>query len=149
MAIKFRVPESGYPMPRSQAVTKTMQGNKAKDSKPELLLRKALWQAGVRGYRLHIKDLPGKPDLVFTAKKLVVFVHGCYWHSCPICAIARPRHNASYWSEKLAGNTRRDILNAERLADLGWRVHTIWECQTKVSIQEAVQQIKKLLDTSK
>jgi DNA mismatch endonuclease (patch repair protein) len=149
VAIKFRVPESGYPMPKSQSVTKTMQGNKAKDSKPELLLRKALWKAGVRGYRLHSKGLPGKPDLVFTAKKLIVFVHGCYWHSCPICAIARPRHNASYWSEKLAGNTRRDILNADHLADLGWRVHTVWECQTKASIEEAVQQIKKLLDTSK
>ena len=135
-------------MPKSQAVTKTMQGNKAKDSKPELLLRKALWKAGVRGYRLHSKGLPGKPDLVFTAKKLVVFVHGCYWHSCPICAIARPRHNASYWNEKLAGNTRRDVLNAERLADLGWRIYTVWECQAKSSMVEAVQQIQRLLATS-
>ena len=109
-------------MPKSQAVTKTMQGNKAKDSKPELLLRKALWQAGVRGYRLHRKDLPGKPDLVFTAQRLVVFVHGCYWHSCPICVIARPRHNATYWSEKLTGNSRRDATHAAKLAELGWRV---------------------------
>lgn len=132
-------------MPKSQAVTKTMQGNKGKDSKPELLLRKALWSAGVRGYRLHTKELPGKPDLVFPAKKLVVFVHGCYWHSCPRCAIARPRHNASYWSEKLAGNSRRDAQNAQRLIELGWRVHTVWECQTKASLEEAVSQIKSLL----
>lgn len=145
MAIKFRVPESGYPMPKSQAVTKTMQGNKAKDSKPELLLRKGLWKAGVRGYRIHVKELPGKPDLVFTAKKLVVFVHGCYWHSCPICAIARPKHNATYWNEKLAGNSRRDAQHNERLAEQGWRVHTVWECQVKSSLDEAIQQIKGLL----
>ena len=135
-------------MPKSQAVTKTMQGNKAKNSKPELLLRKALWQAGVRGYRVHVKDLPGKPDLVFSAKKLVVFVHGCYWHSCPICAIARPRHNAAYWSEKLAGNSRRDAAHAARLAELGWRVHTVWECQVKSSLAEVVQTIKDLIAAS-
>jgi DNA mismatch endonuclease (patch repair protein) len=123
-------------MPKSQAVTKTMQGNKAKDSKPELLLRKALWKAGVRGYRIHAKELPGKP---------VVFVHGCYWHSCPVCAIARPKHNATYWNEKLAGNSRRDAQHAERLAELGWRVHTVWECQVKSSLDEAVQQIRRLL----
>lgn len=83
-------------MPKSQAVTKTMQVNKAKDSKSELLLRNALWKAGVRGYRIHAKELPGKPDLVFTAKKLAVFVHGCYWHNCPVCTIGRPKHNATY-----------------------------------------------------
>ncbi|WP_457071095.1 very short patch repair endonuclease [Hymenobacter sp. UYAg731] len=132
-------------MPKSSAVTKTMQGNKSKDSKPELLLRKSLWSAGVRGYRLHRKDLPGKPDLIFTAKKLVVFVHGCYWHSCPICAIARPKHNETYWNEKLAGNSSRDARNAQRLAELGWRVHTVWECQVKSSPGEAIQQIKDLL----
>ncbi|RTQ45843.1 very short patch repair endonuclease [Hymenobacter gummosus] len=132
-------------MPKSQAVTKTMQGNKGKDSKPELLLRKALWDAGVRGYRLHRKDLPGKPDLVFPAKKLVVFVHGCYWHSCPICAIARPRHNATYWNEKLSGNSRRDAAHTAKLAEAGWRVHTVWECQVKSSLSEAVQHIQDLL----
>lgn len=132
-------------MPKSLAVTKTMQGNKAKDSKPEMLLRKALWKDGVKGYRLHSKVLPGKPDLVFSAKKLVVFVHGCYWHSCPLCAIARPRHNASYWSEKLTGNSRRDTQQVQRLNELGWRVHIVWECQVKSSLSEAVQHIKELL----
>ena len=135
-------------MPKSAAVTKTMQGNKSKDSKPELLLRKAIWNAGLKGYRLHRKDLPGKPDLVFTAKKVALFIHGCYWHSCPICAIARPKHNATYWSEKLAGNSRRDIRNAEQLAKAGWRVHTVWECQVKSSISEVTQQIKDVLAVS-
>lgn len=132
-------------MPKSAAVTRTMQGNKSKDSKPELLLRKALWRVGLRGYRLHRKDLPGKPDLVFAVQKLALLVHGCYWHSCPICAIARPKHNATYWSEKLAGNSRRDAQNAQRLSELGWRVHTVWECQVKSSLSETVQQIKDLL----
>ena len=132
-------------MPKSQAVTKTMQGNKAKDSTPELVLRKALWQAGVRGYRIHRKDLPGKPDLVFSAKKTVLFIHGCYWHSCPTYAIARPKHNAAYWNEKLAGNSRRDAAHATRLTELGWQVHTVWECQIKNNLGETVKHIQDLL----
>ena len=119
VAIKYRIPESGYPMPKTEGVTRAMQANKAKDSRPELLLRKALWAAGIRGYRLHAKHLPGKPDLVFLTRRLAIFAHGCYWHSCPRCAIARPRHNASYWSEKLAGNSRCDARNAELLREQG------------------------------
>ena len=146
--MKYRIPESGYPMPKSQAVTKAMQGNKSKNSKPELLLRKAMWDKGVRGYRLHRKELPGKPDLVFPAKKVIVFVHGCYWHSCPLCAIARPKHNATYWSEKLAGNSRRDALHAEQLKGAGWRVHTVWECEVKGDVSKVAEEIKELLAAS-
>ena len=75
VAIKYRIPESGYPMPKTEGVTRAMQANKAKDSRPELLLRKALWAAGIRGYRLHAKHLPGKPDLVFLTRWLAIFAH--------------------------------------------------------------------------
>lgn len=97
------------------------------DTKPELLIRKGLHALGFR-YRLHAKDLPGKPDLVFPRYKSVIFVNGCFWHGhcCPRCRM--PSSNADYWIGKVARNIERDIANRRRLLQLGWRVLTIWEC---------------------
>lgn len=99
----------------------------SKDTKPELMIRKGLHALGFR-YRLHVKDLPGKPDLVFRRHGSVIFVNGCFWHghSCPRCRM--PSTNADYWNRKVARNVERDAMNRRSLLDEGWRVLTIWEC---------------------
>jgi DNA mismatch endonuclease (patch repair protein) len=106
---------------------------KHKDTKPELCVRQFLHAAGLR-YRLHIKQLPGKPDIVFPGRRAVVFVHGCFWHrhSDPTCKLARlPKTRLDFWQPKLDGNAERDHRNVTALEAAGWRVFTVWECQTR------------------
>lgn len=104
---------------------------KGRDTRPELRLRRALHAAGLR-YRLHAKELPGRPDIVFRPAKLVIFVHGCFWHRHPGCEHARmPKSRIGFWQEKLDGNVLRDARHAEDLEALGWTVMTMWECQTR------------------
>ena len=99
----------------------------SKDTKPELMIRKGLHARGFR-YRLHVKKLPGKPDLVFPRYRSVIHINGCFWHghSCPRCRM--PNSNTEYWNRKIARNMERDILSRQSLVDEGWRVLTIWEC---------------------
>ncbi|WP_230532198.1 very short patch repair endonuclease [Microvirga roseola] len=104
---------------------------RAKNTSPELAVRRAAHAAGLR-FRLHRKDLPGRPDLVFPRYRLVVFVHGCFWHrhqGCPKCT--DPKTNAEFWSAKLAANVERDARIEQELRSLGWRVEIIWECETR------------------
>lgn len=110
-----------------------------KDTKPELRVRHFLHAAGLR-YRLHAKDLPGRPDLVFPARKIVVFVHGCFWHRHPDseCKLARlPKSRLDFWRPKLEENVMRDCRNVIALEAAGWRVMTIWECQSRDSARLA------------
>jgi DNA mismatch endonuclease (patch repair protein) len=101
---------------------------RGKDSQPELALRRGLHRLGLR-YRLHAKDLPGKPDLVFPRYKAVVFVHGCFWHRHEGCKIATiPKSNTPFWVEKFTKNKSRDARVADSLKNLGWRVFVVWEC---------------------
>lgn len=98
---------------------------------PELAIRRMLHALGYR-FRLHRKDLPGKPDLVFPSRRAVLFVHGCFWHQHQNCKIARiPRTNLDYWVPKLARNVERDAQNQKLLAASGWRSMIVWECQTQ------------------
>lgn len=97
-----------------------------RDTKPELLLRRALYALGVRGWRLRAR-LPGTPDLVFTRAHLAVFVDGCFWHGCPRCAIPRPKSHKLYWGPKLARNAARDVRVNRELRGLGWRTIRLWE----------------------
>jgi len=98
---------------------------KGKDTQPEIILRKALSSAGLKGYRLHYKLL-GKPDIVFPKKKIMVFIDGCFWHKCPKCFI-KPKTNKSFWNKKIDSNVKRDdIVNLE-LKRKGWEVIRIWE----------------------
>jgi DNA mismatch endonuclease (patch repair protein) len=102
---------------------------RSRHTKPELAVRRLVHAMGFR-YRLHGKCLPGKPDLVFTGRRRVIFVNGCFWHrhSCrPACR--QPSSNVGYWSAKLARNVARDRANTRRLRLLGWGVLTVWECQ--------------------
>lgn len=108
-----------------------MRRVKSKHTAPELKLRKLLTSLGYR-YRLHRADLPGKPDLVFPGRRKLIFVHGCFWHGhdCPRGARA-PKNNADYWQAKIARNRARDAAHQTKLAETGWRVLTVWECEMK------------------
>lgn len=107
-----------------------MSGIKGKNTKPELIVREALFKQGFR-YRLHYKGLLGKPDLVFPKYKAVIFVNGCFWHGHDCHLFKWPKSNPEFWKEKITGNQKRDRKNKELLSEQGWRVNTIWECALK------------------
>lgn len=100
---------------------------RGRDTKPELLVRRGLHGRGFR-YRLHRRDLPGSPDLVFPGRRAVVFVHGCFWHGhgCPMCKA--PATRPEFWASKTAANRARDLAAVKRLGEAGWRVLVVWEC---------------------
>jgi DNA mismatch endonuclease (patch repair protein) len=99
-------------------------------TKPEMVVRRCLHSMGYR-FRLHRRDLPGSPDIVFPQRRKVVFVHGCFWHRHPGCRRATtPKANAGYWLPKLAENQARDASVIAALGALGWDVHVVWECET-------------------
>jgi DNA mismatch endonuclease (patch repair protein) len=104
---------------------------RSKNTGPELTVRKLLFAAGYR-YRLHVRSLPGSPDLVFPGRKKIIFVHGCFWHSHDNCKLAGiPKSRVAFWSEKLNGNKARDVLNIDALLQSGWQVHTVWQCELR------------------
>lgn len=106
---------------------------KAGNTGPELIVRRIAHRLGFR-FRLYRKDLPGTPDLVFPKHRLVIFVHGCFWHRHNGCKFAyTPKSNIEYWNQKFDNNTERDRRTEIALINLGWRVRVIWECQTKDS----------------
>jgi DNA mismatch endonuclease, patch repair protein len=108
-----------------------MRNIRGKDTTPELAVRKLCRELGFSGYRIHRKELPGKPDLVWLGRKLAIFVHGCFWHGhdCPE-GLRKPKSNRSYWIPKIEGNQQRDAENVSRLRESGWDVLVIWECET-------------------
>jgi DNA mismatch endonuclease (patch repair protein) len=115
------------PLSRSQMMARI----RSKDTKPELRTRSAVHELGIR-FRIHVPDLPGKPDLANKTRRWAIFVHGCFWHSHSGCVLAsKPHSNKGYWSEKLARNRQRDALHKEALANLGFDVLTVWECDTR------------------
>lgn len=111
--------------------SRIMRAVKSRDTKPEMLARRAVHGMGYR-YRLHRKNLPGKPDLVFASRRKVIFVHGCFWHghNCPR-GLRKPKSNRDYWETKISRNRKRDAQSEEALKQAGWRILTIWECQMK------------------
>lgn len=125
---------------QGEARSRIMRAIRAKDTAPELAVRRVLHAAGYR-FRLHRRDLPGNPDIVLPKHRAIIFVHGCFWHQHPEpgCRNAQvPRSNTAYWTPKLARTAERDREAAERLKAMGWRVLTIWECETKQT--EALRQ---------
>jgi len=103
---------------------------KATNSKPEILVRKLLHRLGYR-FRLHRKDLPGKPDIVLRKYTAAIFVHGCFWHHHKGCKKSKlPESNPEFWSDKIMANVTRDRRSVDALEQLGWRVFVIWECET-------------------
>jgi DNA mismatch endonuclease (patch repair protein) len=113
---------------RSEIMSKVHGAN----TKPEMIVRHILFSLGYR-YRLHKKDMPGTPDIVLPKYRIVINVHGCFWHGCPYCkrAKVRPIANAGYWERKLNRNLERDKVNIAELENKGWKVIIVWECETK------------------
>lgn len=122
-----------YQMDRITSAERSAQMSlvKSKDTGPELVVRKLAHSLGYR-YRLHGAGLPGKPDLVFSKRKKIVFVHGCFWHRHVACRRATtPATNLEYWLPKFERTVERDLRNIERLAELGWSSLVLWECELK------------------
>lgn len=143
--------ESGYirdgrnPVPLKEATSRVMSAIRGRDTKPEMMLRKALWDSGVRGYRLCWKKAPGSPDIAFPSRRLAIFVHGCYWHRCPYCQPDVPKQHSLFWAQKFAANQERDLRKNKQLGDQGWRVVTIWECQVKQGLTQQIELIINVL----
>ena len=128
--------------------SRNMAAIRSTDMKPEMVVRSLVHRMGYR-YRLHAKDLPGKPDLVFRRRKKAIFVHGCFWHQHPkrTCEDGRaPKSNLAYWAGKLARNVTRDARNEAALKQLGWRVLVIWECETETSGDRLTRRIERFLN---
>jgi DNA mismatch endonuclease (patch repair protein) len=123
-----------------EARTAQMRSIRKSDTRPELMVRRLAHALGFR-FRLHRRDLPGTPDLVFAIRRKVILVHGCFWHQHPGCRLARqPRSRPDYWPAKLARNVERDAQVRERLVEGGWEVLVVWECETRdhVALRERV-----------
>lgn len=102
-----------------------------KDSKPEMIVRRLLHRLGYR-YKLHRRDLPGTPDIVFPRRRIAIFVHGCFWHRHPGCeAASSPKTRKDFWSRKFEANVARDVRKVGELEADGWTVAIIWSCETK------------------
>ena len=103
-----------------------------RDSKPELIVRRLIHGMGYR-YRLHVRDLPGSPDIVLPRLRKIIFVHGCFWHGHPRCrkGTSRPKTRRRYWAEKIARNRRRDRRVARALRAMGLSVYVVWECELR------------------
>lgn len=118
----------GLAVARRSAMMSRIRG---RDTQPELAVRRAAHRLGYR-FRLHRRDLPGTPDLVFPGRRTVIFVHGCFWHRHEGCRFAyEPKTNVDFWREKFAANVSRDRRVCGELAGMGWRVVTLWECEIK------------------
>lgn len=120
---------------------------KGKNTKPEVLLRSLLHQAGFR-FRIHASNLPGKPDIVLPRYNTVIFVNGCFWHRHENCKYAyNPKSRQDFWQEKFARTVQRDQEKTEKLIKDGWQVHTVWECELKNDpesvINDLVSEIKE------
>ena len=111
---------------------------RGKDTKPEMIVRRFLFSQGFR-FRLHYRKLPGHPDIVLPKYKAVIFVHGCFWHRHENCRHFRlPQSNVEYWENKIAGNVERDLRDANRIADMGWKVIVVWECELERKTRDEV-----------
>ena len=139
---KTYIRDKRSPVPLNANVSRVMSSNKAKNTKPELRLRKALYADGVRGYRLNWKKVPGKPDIAFPGRKISIFINGCYWHRCPHCELPLPKTNTEFWKEKFGKNIKRDKKKEKELLDLGWTVLVFWECKINTNIKDCINKIK-------
>lgn len=127
-------------------VSRRMSRVRARDTKPELSVRRALHAAGYR-FRLHKTDLPGRPDIVLPRHRLVVFVNGCFWHQHRRCRLANvPSENQRYWLPKFERTRQRDRLAKRRLRSTGWGVEVIWECETEKGIRRVLDRLADAIE---
>ncbi|QGW66676.1 DNA mismatch endonuclease Vsr [Lysobacter soli] len=127
-----------------EARARNMRAIRARDTGPELLIRKALHRKGFR-YRLHVRELPGTPDIVFPKFRAAVFVHGCFWHQHHCSLFKLPSTRPDFWREKIARNALRDRDAREKLLADGWRIATVWECALKGRFRQGVENVADTL----
>ncbi|MEP3443038.1 MAG: DNA mismatch endonuclease Vsr [Sulfitobacter sp.] len=125
-----------------------MSGIRGKDTKPEIIVRRLLHRLGYR-FRLHRKDLPGRPDIVLPKWHTVIFVNGCYWHGHEDCHLFRPpKTRTEFWTNKIAGNQARDQRNYSALQDAGWKAVVIWECAVSKKLSLSDEQLEIAIATA-
>ncbi|MFC5480457.1 very short patch repair endonuclease [Massilia suwonensis] len=125
--------------------SENMKRIRSANTRPELTIRRMIYRLGYR-YRIHVKKLPGTPDIVFSSKRKIIFVHGCFWHFHQNCRAGRiPNSKVTYWHPKLMRTRARDEAHLEKLASLGWKVLVIWECELK-DTSEVELKIQKFLE---
>lgn len=133
------------PIPEDNKTSRVMSANRGKNTGPELILRKALRDAGLLGYRLHYEGAPGRPDVSYPGKRVAIFVHGCFWHRCPKCRMPIPRSHSEFWKSKFEANKRRDRAKTRALISDGWNVLTIWECEIERDIVSCISRVRQSL----
>lgn len=127
--------------PSLPQVRKCMQGNKRRDTSPEIKVRAMLRRLGYPGYRLDWKKVPGHPDIAYPGRKVAIFVQGCFWHRCPVCNYGLPKSNVEYWVAKFERNVERDRRTKQQLEDMGWICIEIWEHQLKKKKLEETERL--------
>jgi DNA mismatch endonuclease, patch repair protein len=128
--------------------SRTMRAVRSKNTKPEISVRKLVHAMGFR-FRLHRKDLPGSPDIVFPCRRKAIFVHGCFWHGHSCARGARlPRTNTGYWSAKIERNRHRDLKSTQSLQDVGWESCVVWECELRNTDELRAKLFSFLTDVS-
>ncbi len=131
-----------------EARSKNMSAIRSKNTKPEVIVRKYLFSNGFR-YRINVSKLAGKPDIVLSKYKTVIFVNGCFWHLHEGCKyFVWPKDNADYWQKKILGNVERDKRNYSALIAAGWQVLIVWECQLKQSREETLTALVKDIESN-
>jgi DNA mismatch endonuclease, patch repair protein len=137
------------PPPSSPAVTHVMRANRGKRTQPERSLRRALRLAGLTGFRLNDKQLPGKPDFAYRAEKVAVFANGCFWHGHSCQQWPQIKSHPEYWAAKFARNVDRDARKAADLERLGWKVLVFWECELNEAPGRCVARVAEALGRGK
>lgn len=138
--------DSRSPIPLNDDVSKKMSSIKAKNTQPELIVRRALRTAGYPGYRKYW-DVEGRPDIAYPGRKIAIFINGCYWHRCPKCNLPLPKNNTEYWKNKFERNVTRDQKKRNLLEEDGWLVIVVWECEIKHSLDNVVRSIVASIET--
>lgn len=129
--------------------SENMRRIRSKNTEPEMLLRSVLHRKGYR-FRIHRKDLPGKPDIIFASRRKAVFVHGCFWHQHSACREGRiPGSRQEYWKPKLARNIERDEIAVQSLLELGWKVLVVWECELMDELEKSAKRVQRFLGPTK
>jgi DNA mismatch endonuclease (patch repair protein) len=123
-----------------------MRANRARDTGPELALRRALRAAHLSGYRVNWRKAPGRPDIAYPGRQLAIFVHGCYWHHCPRCYPDLPKSNPEFWERKFALNRERDARKRGELEHVGWVVIEAWECDVRDRLDSVTEAVSAARD---
>lgn len=137
------------PPPSSNAVSRSMKGNTAKNTVPEVQVRALLRSAGFPGYRLHWRGVPGRPDIAFPGRRVGIFVNGCFWHRCPHCRPTLPKSHTDFWRRKFELNRERDRRKVRELRQAGWTVETVWECQIRDRPTDVLRRLVQVLDRTR